>query len=131
MCPGSIKKEFTILVSRSEADDFTFETDLLYDQCCSYILIEETLQDVFLVCCTVCVLCGIKMVNITLSFKKHVGVFSPSVHPFIYKELHGTIWPVTYRFIDVMATHALAIHNLHCAQWTARNVGICETSRRA
>ena len=87
MCPGSIKKEFTILVSRSEADDFTFETDLLYDQCCSYILIEETLQDVFLVCCTVCVLCGIKMVNITLSFKKHVGVFSPSVHPFIYKEL--------------------------------------------
>ena len=23
-----------------------------------------------------------------------------------------------YHFIDVMATHALAIHNLHRAQWT-------------
>ena len=87
MCPASITKEFTILVSRSEADDFTFEIDPLYDQCCSYIIWDETLQDVFLVHCTICVLCLIKMGNITHSFEKYVGLFSPLVHPSIYKEL--------------------------------------------
>ena len=37
---------------------------------------------------------------------------------------------LTYHFIDVMDTHALAIHNVHRAQWTAKNMDICETSRR-
>ena len=87
MCPGSITKEFAILVLRSETDNFTFEIDPLYDQCCSYIIWEETFQDVFLVCRTICVLCVIKMGNITLSLEKYVGLFSPSVHPSIYKEL--------------------------------------------
>ena len=87
MCPGSITKEFTILVLRSETDNLTFEIDPLYDQCCSYIIWEETFQDVFLVCRTICVLCVIKMGNITLSLEKYAGLFSPSVHPSIYEEL--------------------------------------------
>ena len=87
MCPGSNTVEFSILVSRSEADDFLFEVDLLYDQWCSYIIWEEMLHDVFLVCCTICALCVINMGNITLSLKKYVGLFSPSIHPSIYNEL--------------------------------------------
>ena len=85
MCPGSIKIEFNILVSQSEADDFTFEIDPLYDQCCSYIIPEKTLQDVFLVCCTIYVLCIIKMGNITLFRLKNMLDSSSGkfIHPSI------------------------------------------------
>ena len=37
--------------------------------------------------------------------------------------------PLSYHFIGFTATHALAIHNVHRAQWTAKNMDIRETSR--
>ena len=117
MHPGSITIEFNVLVLRSEADDFTFEVDLLYDQVCSYITWEETFHDVFLVCYVICALCVINMGNI-LSFERYVGLFSPSIHPSIYNELIKS-WnnmPSQLSFYWLYGYSSTC--NVQCISWT-------------